>query len=381
MTIREFQLERYFARWEFRAPYLLSASDCESMSIGELLDLAGEVMTSLAALRLGYTESQGDPALRERIAALHTTVSADNILVTNAPEEAIFLAMMTLLESGDRAVVQTPCYQSLFELASFRGCAVFAWPMVESDDGWQIDLDHLRDLVTPDTRLVVINFPHNPTGYLPTRGEFQAILDIVADRGAWLFCDEMYRGLEYVADHRLPPAVDLYPRAISLWGMSKTFGLPGLRIGWLATQDPTVVGALLRFKDYTTICSSAPGEFLARVALEHAGEIIRRNVDIILANLDHTRAFMERRAGVFEWRAPLAGPIAFPRLQAGAASEFCQAAVESAGVLLVPSALFTFGDRHVRWGLGRRNFPAGLAALDAWLAQGDLPTSRLTPTR
>jgi aspartate/methionine/tyrosine aminotransferase len=366
--IREFQLERYFARWEFTAPYLLSASDCETMSIGQLLDLADEPLSALSALRLGYTESQGDPALRAVIADFYANIGAENVVITNAPEEAIFLAMMALLNPGDRVVVQTPCYQSLFELARFRGCQVHPWPMVETNGGWRMDLDYLNRLVTPDTRLVVINAPHNPTGYLPTADQQRAILDIVTRHGVWLFSDEMYRGLEYDVAKRLPSASDLYPRAVSLWGMSKTFGLAGLRIGWLATQDRQVIQSLMRLKDYTTICSSAPGEFLARVALQHADEIISRNVGIILSNLERSCAFMEQWSDVFEWRAPLAGPIAFVRLRRDEASQFCQAAVQGAGVLLVPSTLFDFGDQHIRWGMGRRNFPDGLAVLDAYLA-------------
>ncbi len=368
MTIRAFQLERYFARWEFTAPHLLSASDCETMSVGELLDLAGVPLSELAELRLGYTESQGDPALRATIARFHTRITADDIVVTNAPEEAIFLTMQALLNPGDRVVVQTPCYQSLFELAANRGCDVHRWPMIEAGGGWRMDLDRLADLMTAETRLLVVNVPHNPTGYLPSAAEFDAILDLAARHGAWLFCDEMYRGLEYDPAHRLPSASDRYPRAISLWGMSKTFGLAGLRIGWLATQDRHIVETLLRLKDYTTICSSAPGEFLARLALEQTDAIIRRNVGIIQANLEHARQFMARRSAVFAWRGPLAGPVAFVRVRNGSAAAFCERMVDRGGVLLVPSTLFDFGDSHTRWGLGRRNFPAGLAALEAALA-------------
>jgi aspartate/methionine/tyrosine aminotransferase len=368
MTIRAFQLERYFARWEFAASYLLSASDCETMSVGDLLDLAGVPLSALAELRLGYTESQGDPALRAAIARFHTRIAADDIVVTNAPEEAIFLTMQALLNAGDRVVVQTPCYQSLFELATDRGCDVQRWPMVETGEGWRMDLDHLADLMTAATRLLVVNIPHNPTGYLPSAAEFDAILDLAARHNTWLFCDEMYRGLEYEPAGRLPSASDRYPRAISLWGMSKTFGLAGLRIGWLATQDQPTVETLLRLKDYTTICSSAPGEFLARVALEQADALIRRNVGIIRANLEHARQFMARRSAVFAWRVPLAGPVAFVRLRNGSAAAFCERVVDEGGVLLVPSTLFDFGDNHTRWGLGRLNFPAGLAALEAILA-------------
>jgi aspartate/methionine/tyrosine aminotransferase len=372
MAIREFQLERYFAQWEFTAPYLLSASDCETMSVGELLDMAGVPLSALADLRLGYTESQGDPALRAAIARFHSRITANDVVVTNAPEEAIFLSMMVLLNPGDRVVVQTPCYQSLLELAAYRGCDVRPWPMVETGDGWRMDLDRLADLLVANTRLLVINVPHNPTGYLPTPSEFDTILDLVGQHGIWLFSDEMYRGLEYEPNQRLSTASDRYPRAISLWGMSKTFGLAGLRIGWLTSQDHQLMQSLLRLKDYSTICSSAPGEFLARVALEQAEIIIQRNVGIIQINLGYAREFMTRWAHVFAWREPLAGPIAFVRLHEEGAAAFCQAAVRQSGVLLAPSTLFDFGDSHIRWGLGRRNFRKGLSVLNTYLADARL---------
>lgn len=365
MPIREFQLERYFARWEFNAPYLLSASDCETMAIGELLELAGRSVSDLAALRLGYTESQGDPALREAITRFYPGLSPDHILVTNAPEEAIFLVMQSLLAPGDRVVVQTPCYQSLAELARHHGCTVQPWPMIETETGWQMVLAHLAELLTPETKLLVINAPHNPTGYLPDLAKFEAILALAADRGIWLFCDEMYRGLEYNPAVRLPAASTRYERAISLWGMSKSFGLPGLRIGWLALQDQEILADLMRWKDYTTICSSAPGEFLARLALEQAEAIFARNLAIIQANLAQMRSFMAARSDLFVWREPLAGPIAFARLRHGSAATFCERLVNERGVLLVPSTVFDFGDSHLRFGMGRRNFPEGLAQLAA----------------
>ncbi len=371
MTIREFKLERYFARWEFNAPYLLSASDCETMSIGELLDLAGMSWSTLANVRLGYTESQGDPTLRATIAQFYSTLTAENILVANAPEEVIFLVMQALLNPGDRVVVQIPCYQSLSELAAYRGCQVQPWPLAETEEGWRLDLDHLAKLLTPETRLLVINAPHNPTGYLPSLTEFEAILELAANQGIWLFCDEMYRGLEYNAAIRLPSASERYERAISLWGMSKSFGLAGLRLGWLALQDRALLAALNRWKDYTTICSSAPSELLARVALQQAETIIQRNLTIIQANLQLVREFMASQTDRFAWREPLAGPIAFTRLHRESAADFCEKLVQESGVLLVPATVFDFGDSHLRFGLGRRNFPEGLAALKAYLAENN----------
>src|SRR5690606_6876146 len=133
--------------------------------------------------------------------------------------------------------------------------------------GWTLDLDEFDRLVTADTRLVIVNFPHNPTGYLPAAAEFDALLDIVRRRGVWLLCDEMYRGLERDPADRLPSAADRYERAIVLSGLSKTYGLPGLRTGWLGVRDPAVRAALINWKHYTTICAAAPGEALARVAL------------------------------------------------------------------------------------------------------------------
>ncbi len=366
MSLRPFQLERYFARWEFEAPYLLCPSDCESLSIGELLALTDTPLDELTALRMGYTESQGDPALRETIAGFYPGLSAGQILVANAPEEAIFLTMMTLLDPGDRVVVQTPCYQSLFELARYRGCQVQAWPLVETEGGWQMDLERLAALLTPETKLLVINAPHNPTGYLPTSDEFETILGWAEAKGIWLFCDEMYRGLEYEAGQQLPPAGTRYERAISLWGMSKTFGLPGLRIGWLALQDGALMERLLSFKDYTTICSSAPGEFLSRLTLEKAETIIERNLGIIQNNLALLRDFMAG-SDDFSWREPLAGPIAFVRLHRESAAAFCQTTVRGCGVLLAPATVFDFGDQHVRFGLGRRNFGEGLGVLAQYL--------------
>lgn len=368
MSIRPFQLERYFGPLEFQARYLLSSSDCETMSIGELLDLAGVPRADLAGLRLGYTESQGDPALREVIARFYPGLAGNNILVTNAPEEAIFLAMQVLLQPGDRVVVQTPCYQSLSELATYRGCTVEPWPMLETAGGWRADLDHLAHLLTAGTRLLVINTPHNPTGYHFSPEEFETILHLAASRGVWLFCDEMYRGLEYDPTRRLPPASTRYERAISLWGMSKTFGLAGLRIGWLALQDQALLDELIRWKDYTTICSSAPSEFLSRLALEQAEAIGGRSVRIIQTNLNHMRRFMAKTGDWFAWREPLAGPICFVRLQRGQAATFCEDLMQERGVLLVPSTLFDFGDTYLRFGLGRQNFPEGLAVLQSYLA-------------
>ncbi len=395
MNIKPFHTERFFAIHEFTAPYILCASDCESLTVDELLQLAGASWESLGRLRLGYTESQGAPALRERIADLYTSVSADQVIGLSAPEEGIFLTMHALLEPDDEVIVLTPCYDSLVNVAEYLGCRVVRWPLAEADEppddpgacpelaerGWRLDLDALERLVTPRTKLVVVNFPHNPTGYLPSHAEWQTIVRVIERAGAWLFSDEMYRGLEYDPAARLPSGCDLYERGITLAGLSKTYGLPGLRAGWLALQDtpypphlPLRGGALLRdrilgWKDYTTICACAPGEVLAQIALQVGDTLAERSRKIIRDNLSLAEPFFTRWRTVFRWNRPQAGSVALVGLRGRSARDFSDRLVAEQGVLLLPSTGLGFGDGHVRFGFGRLSFPDGLEQLDRYLAR------------
>ena len=367
MTIAPFRIERYYGLHEFTTPHNISASDCESMTVAELLDLSGTPLSDLASLRLGYTESQGHPLLREGIAALYAEAKAGDVVVTNAPEEAIFILVETLLEAGDRVVVQAPCYQSLRQLALHKGCDVHSWEVLETPGGWRLDLDRLEALLTPGTRLLIVNFPHNPTGLQASADDWRAILRMASERGIRVFSDEMYRGVERDDADRLPSACDLIENAVSLWGLSKSFGLPGLRIGWLVTRDEALRAALVGTKDYTSICSNAAGELLATCAVKVAGRLFERSRGIIRANLGLAEPFMARHADLFGWRRPQAGPVAFVRLEEGSAREFADRARRGCGALLVPSPLFDFGDSHLRFGLGRADFEEGLAALEGFL--------------
>lgn len=373
MPIPPFKLERYFGLHEFTTPHHLSASDCESMTVGELLELSGASMDELSSLHLGYTESPGHPDLRAAIAALYDEAGPGDVVVTNAPEEAIFVAMETLLEPGDRVVVQAPCYQSLKQLALRNGCDVHLWEVVETGEGWTLDLDRLATLLKERTKLLVVNLPHNPTGLHADAATQKAILELAASRGVRVFSDEMYRGVERSDADRLPAACDLQDDAVSLWGMSKSFGLPGLRMGWLATRDRKLRESFIATKDWTSICSNAAGELLARHALGVAGRLFQRSRGIIAENLARAEAFMKEHAELFAWRAPQAGPVALVRLRHGSAEAFAGRAREEQGVLLVPSPIFDFGDSHLRFGLGRRSFPAGLERLGALLEGGAGP--------
>jgi aspartate/methionine/tyrosine aminotransferase len=364
MKIAPFSIEEFFAVYEFTTPYVLCASDCETMTVGELLALAGRDMAGLDGLRLGYTESQGQPELRAQIAALYPGITAEEVVSLSAPEEGIYIAMRALLEPGDHVVVLTPAYESLLNLAEHVSGNVDKWEVAAGNGRWQIDLSRLEALVTDETRLIVVNFPHNPTGFLPTPEEFQAIIEIARRRGTWLFCDEMYRGLEGNGRSPLPSAVTQYERAIILSGLSKAHGLPGLRSGWLIVRDEAVRRELINWKFYTTICSAAPSEFLAQAALQVHEQLTARSRKIIHDNLQTADAFFERWPDLFVWRRPAAGSVALVGLNAPSAEAYCQALARDAGVLLLPSTRLGYGDGHVRMGFGRLNFRECLAQLE-----------------
>lgn len=366
MKLDQFHLERYFAKHEFSAPYLLCASDCESMELGELLAMAPGSREQLSSLWLGYTESPGNPDLRQAITTLYEQVTANQVLVHAGAEEAIFNFINVALQPGDNVIVHAPYYQSLGEVARGVGADVTEW-RGDPARAWDLDIEVLKSALTGRTKVVVVNFPHNPTGFLPT-SEFVYELSALAERhGFVILADEVYRGLELNRSDRLPAFADVNDRAVSLGVMSKTYGLAGLRVGWIATRNEQLFRQLAAFKDYTTICNSAPSEFLATLALRHAEAIAERNRQIIRSNLDHLDLFFAAHTEWFAWNRPKAGSIAFPMLLHASVDAFCSDLVEKAGVLLLPGTLYGSGLNAFRIGFGRRNMPDSLDRLAAYL--------------
>jgi aspartate/methionine/tyrosine aminotransferase len=232
MRIVDFALERYFARWEFAARHLLCASDVQAYPMAELLALADDETRALwEGLHLGYTQSTGHPLLRREIASLYEAIEPDEVLAFGGAEEAIFCLMNVSLGPGDHAIVTWPGYQSLYEIGRSVGADLTLHELHESA-GWALDLDLLRRQVTPATRLIVINVPHNPTGMLPDRATFDELVAIADEAGAQLVVDEVYRGLELDEADQLPAGADASRRGVSLGVMSKSFAMAGLRIGW-----------------------------------------------------------------------------------------------------------------------------------------------------
>jgi aspartate/methionine/tyrosine aminotransferase len=368
MRIADFALERYFARWEFAVRHVLCASDVQAWSMTDLLDLADDETRQLwDGLLLAYTESTGHPLLKREIASLYTSVEPDDVLTFAGAEEAIFCLVNVLLGPGDHAVVTWPGYQSLYEIARATGADVTLHELHEVD-GWAIDVDRLRREVTPATRLIVVNSPHNPTGMLPDRQTFDAVVEIARDAGATLLADEVYRGLEFDPAARLPAGADVLPTAMSLGVMSKTYAMPGLRIGWLASHDRGLLERIAAFKDYTTICSSAPSEILAVIALRAGDRVVARSREIIAANMDLLDGFFEAWSDRFSWVRPHAGSVAFPRLVVPGVriDDWTAGLVESEGVLLIPGSTFEHPGNHFRIGFGRTDLPEALDRLEAY---------------
>ena len=368
MRIAEFELERYFARWEFAVRHLLCASDVEGWSMGELLDLADDETTSLwRDLRLGYTEAPGHPLLRREIAALYDTAEADHVLVLSGAEEGIFTLVNVLLGPGDHAIVTWPGYQSLYEIARACGADVTLHALRE-DAGWAIDVDALRAQITPQTRLIVINAPHNPTGMLPDRPTFDAIVAIAADAGAYLLVDEVYRYLEFDEADRLPAGVDAGPHVLTLGVMSKSFAMAGLRIGWLASRDRDLLARAAAFKDYTTICASAPSEILALTALRARRVVLGRSRELVARNMTTLDALFARWPDTLSWVRPRGGSVGFPRLRADLEIDrFSAELVEAEGVLLLPGSTFGHPGNHFRIGFGRTDLDEAVAGLERHL--------------
>ncbi len=361
-----FALERFFARYEFCTEYLLAASDCEARTVGELLALEPGAAQGLERTWLGYGDSAGAPFLREAIGALYT--SSPGVLAASGAEEAIFAYAHAWLNPGDHVVAVTPCYQSLAELPASLGCELTPWRLRAEGGTWRLDPDELAALVRPSTALVIINAPHNPTGFQFDHGELERVVAITRRAGARLLSDEVYRGLEYAPSGPLPAACDLYERAASLGVMSKAYGLPGLRVGWLASHDTEALAGAAVVKDYTTICGSAPSEFLAALALRQGSTIMGRCRELVGQNLPLVRAAFGREGSAFEWLEPMAGPLAFPKLRGPLDdATFCARLAEKHGVLLAPGSLFG-QPGHVRVGFGRANAPEALARLEQALA-------------
>ncbi|WP_299553233.1 aminotransferase class I/II-fold pyridoxal phosphate-dependent enzyme [uncultured Tateyamaria sp.] len=362
--IRDFGLEVYFSKWEFNAKHHMTASDFESMPLSGLLALASdEDRVAFENLWLGYTETWGAPALRREIAATYDTMKDENVLCHAGAGEALYAVPRVLLGKDDHVIVPTPNYQGA-ESIPLSICDVTGVPMDHTPDrnvkgGWRLDIERIKQAIQPNTKLISINFPHNPTGFLLARDDLDALILMCREHGIYLLSDEVYRGVEMDPADQMPQVADLYEKGISLNVMSKAYGLPGLRIGWIASQDTELLQKVERYKHYLSICNSGPSEMLALIALRARDTILTRNRAIVMDNLLSLENTLLEFPGLFEWSRPMGGCVAFPKyLGPDGGEEFCRKLIEESGVLLLPSSIYASDLNevpadHFRIGIGR----------------------------
>lgn len=370
--MRNFALEVYFSKWEFAAKYHLTASDAQSMTVSQLLSHAtAEDRERFDNLHLGYTKTFGAEPLLQQIARTYDAIATDQLLCFAGAEEGIYVAMRVLLQPEDHCIVITPNYQAA-ETIPLSICAVTGVALDENAN-WALDLDKVRAALRPNTKLISINFPNNPTGAIPSQEIFAALVELCRERGIWLFSDEVYRLIEHRPDARIPQVADVYERGVSLNVMSKSYGLPGLRIGWLASQDRAFLQSCERYKHYLSICNSAPSELLAEIALKARDAIVGHNRDLAHHNLGLLDSFFADFPGLFDWRRPDGSCVAFIRYKGPDGVErFTERLVEETGVLLLPSSIYRselgpVPQDHFRIGFGRANLADGLAVFREWL--------------
>jgi len=370
-----FRLEAFFSQWDPLLKHNIAQSDAETMTVGELLACGSEEdREAFQNLRLGYPLGWGSDELRAAVAGTYDQVDAEHVLCFSGAEEAIFWAMAVLLQRGDHAVVTVPNYQSMESVSIATGADVTGIRLHAEHD-WALELDDIRRALRPDTKLVAVNFPNNPTGAVPEETTFRELVELCDERGIRLFSDEVYRGLEVEGSQPLPQAADISPTALSLNVMSKAYGLAGLRIGWVACRDRSILEKLERRKHYTTICNAGPSELLSTIALHNADKIRARNQAIIKENLPLYREFFVERWGeLFDWKRPQGGCVSFPRyLGQEGAEDFCRTLLEQKGVCLLPPSIFRSElcevptDRF-RMGIGHRNPGPALEAFDDFLS-------------
>lgn len=368
MKLREFQLERFFAKYHSSSKHMLSASSCESVPMQEIIDMADSECKALwENLKLGYTDTSGCRLLRDAVANRFTTIRHSDILEL-VPEEGIFIFMNVLLDPGDEVIVMQPCLPSLYELPRALGCKIIRWPLEISSWGWKLDTNFLAENISPKTKLIVLNIPNNPTGCIPVRTETEKILNLADKMGTWVFCEETYSGMEHDPGAALPSLADQYTRATIVGGLNK-YGLPGTRIGWLITKNRQLLSECSVYKDYTTLCNNGPGEILATIAMRNANTLLKRNHEIILKNLVIAQKFFKKHKKLFQWIQPDGGATAFPRLlPPNDMMDICNRAMDEKELLIVCDRNFDVSNNHFRVGLGRRDFADALKLFEELIA-------------
>lgn len=345
----------------------MSASASEPLTQDELLGFEPGSVDKFNAIKLTYPRRHAELELLDGISQRYRAVAPDGLLPTSGVDEALGMLFLTLVNPGDRVVVLTPCYPPHLMLPAWRGAEVERWD-ARAENNWAPDLDELRRLTAKPTRLIITTFPQNPTGFMPDEAFNAELLEIVEASGAILVADEIYAGLPRGAGEGLSDLADRHDRVISLHGLSKTMGLPGLRLGWMAARDPALLEPIREVRTLFNAYVPPSVDFLANLALRHAEAILDRNTRILDTGKRAASEFMARHGNLFEWTEPSAGVLSFPRWTGpGGTSALSQRLISEAKLICAPSLCFDAGDQHFRMGLARRTLPDALDRFDSFL--------------
>ena len=364
MRFPGFEMERMQSAWEHRVRHDLSESGVEPLTLAEaatLLDVA------VGDVRLGYADGRGREATRAASAGIHDGAVAENVLITTGTSEANFLALTTLVERGDEVAIVMPNYMQVHGLARGLGATVReVW--LREDDAWRLDLERLRAAVTPRTKLICICTPNNPTGQILSTTDLGAVAEIAGTAGAWILSDEVYRGAE-LDGVESTGMWGRYEKVIVTGGLSKAYGLPGLRIGWLVAP-PDRVEAAGSQKDYTTIAAASVSEVLAEAALRQRRALLERTRTILCERWPLLEGWARSKGGRLHWTPPRAGAICFFGYSYEIDSwPLVERLIRERSTMIVPGSHF-LAERHLRIGFGGpvAKLRAGLAEIDAALA-------------
>jgi len=364
MTIPSFLVERWIGKYEWTVPYDLAETGVFPLKVEELYAMDSTLPERIAACLLDYGVNTGRTELRGAIAEMYQGKSADDILITHGAIEANWLLMHALVNPGERVVCTWPVYQQLWQIAAYLGADVRKWDFRRDPDFTEI-----RKLLEKPTKLLIINSPNNPTGVAFTREQLQTLAKLGENAGAWILCDEVYRGLAYDHHAVAPPLTALKSaRTITSMSLSKVFGLPGLRTGWIAAP-PEVREACLRFRDYVSISSPKISDLLAETAIRHRDKVLARNRQLLNRNHRLLTEWAAAHRDVVKLETPQAGTTVFPEYLATIDSETLgRRLVEEQGVLIVPGFCFEV-EQHFRisYGCTTEVLQAGLERIAALL--------------
>ncbi len=363
-----FKLEAYLDTREFTASYMLCGSDMQTRSVKQLLALEPDALEKYISIGLDYPAPQGNIELREQITKIYRSCTINNILCFAGAEEGIYAAMRSLLEKNDHVITLVPCYESL-KLLPETFCQVTTVPVeLDQEKNWFIDIGKIKKAIQPNTKMIVVNFPHNPTGFIPTHAFQQELIHIARQCGAYIFCDEVNRFLEHDPSLQLPNITDVYEKGISLNVMSKSWGLPGLRIGWIACQEINVIKKLRDYKHYLSICNSAPSEYLSILALKHKERIFSENISLLLKNKKILKDYLLSRPDLFQWLEPKGTCVCYPGYHGYIPiDKLADDLFSQYGLVILPSSVMNDTQNHFRISYGRANFTEAFSYFKAYI--------------